>query len=309
MSAETLLVRLERVHESGAGQWTARCPAHEDREPSLSVRETEEGRTLVHCHAGCTAEAVCAAAGVELRDLAPRDKGQVRTHAPRSDSDRHAEVARQASEIWRAGEPATDEHPYLRSHGVRAHGLRIYRGDLVLRDVRCDGALVIPLRDGSGELQSLQFVAADGDKRYLPGASTRGIYHALGAAGDTLVIVEGWATGAAVHEATGLPVRCAMSARNLPAVAKLLRARAPHACIIIAADNDESGTGQRAAEEAARAVGAAVAWPPSAGDWCDVRRSKGDAAVRAGIEAARAPAAASAFTPTGDAHVCRAVRY
>jgi putative DNA primase/helicase len=207
MSVETLLARLGRVQESGEGQWTARCPAHEDREPSLSVHETENGRTLVHCHAGCTADAICAAAGVELRDLAPRGNGHPRGACMdgAAASDRQAEAARRAAEMWRASEPARDEHPYLRAHGVCAHGLRIYRGDLVLRDLRCDGALVIPLRDGSGELRSLQFVAADGDKRYLPGASTRGIYHALGAPGDTLIIAEGWATGAAVHEATGLP--------------------------------------------------------------------------------------------------------
>jgi hypothetical protein len=58
--------------------WSARCPAHEDHSPSLSLAEGLDGRVLIHCFAGCTAEKVCAAAGLELRDLfagpcAPQD--------------------------------------------------------------------------------------------------------------------------------------------------------------------------------------------------------------------------------------------
>jgi hypothetical protein len=62
-----ILSRLGGVRHSGDG-WIARCPAHGDHNPSLSVRETV-GKILVHCHAGCTTEAVCAALGIHLRDL------------------------------------------------------------------------------------------------------------------------------------------------------------------------------------------------------------------------------------------------
>jgi hypothetical protein len=62
------LSRLERVRRSGSG-WVARCPAHEDRSPSLSVREGGEGRVLVYCHAGCPTEDVVAAIGLTMRDL------------------------------------------------------------------------------------------------------------------------------------------------------------------------------------------------------------------------------------------------
>ena len=47
------------------------CPAHDDRNPSLSVRRAPDGRVLVHCFAGCTLDAVLAALGLRLRDLRP----------------------------------------------------------------------------------------------------------------------------------------------------------------------------------------------------------------------------------------------
>jgi hypothetical protein len=54
-------------------KYTARCPAHQDRSPSLSVSEGRDGQALVHCFAGCTAEDVVGALGLELRDLFPAD--------------------------------------------------------------------------------------------------------------------------------------------------------------------------------------------------------------------------------------------
>ncbi len=61
-SVEYVLARLSRVQPSHGG-WTAECPAHEDQTPSLSVAEGAGGRVLVHCHVGCTAEAICQAVG------------------------------------------------------------------------------------------------------------------------------------------------------------------------------------------------------------------------------------------------------
>jgi hypothetical protein len=68
----------------------AKCPAHEDNNPSLSIGEGNDGRTLLHCHAGCTAEAICAAVGIRPSDLfTPRQKPQRRTIAnyPYHDTD------------------------------------------------------------------------------------------------------------------------------------------------------------------------------------------------------------------------------
>lgn len=73
-----LLARLDKVRPTGPGRWLARCPAHEDRSPSLSIRETDEGAALLHCFAGCTAAAVLAAVGLEFADLYPdRPPGEV----------------------------------------------------------------------------------------------------------------------------------------------------------------------------------------------------------------------------------------
>jgi hypothetical protein len=71
MSAETLLSRLEAVKRTGPGRWLARCPAHDDKRPSLSVRELDDGRVLVKCWAQCTAQEVVAAAGLKMEDLFP----------------------------------------------------------------------------------------------------------------------------------------------------------------------------------------------------------------------------------------------
>lgn len=69
---DALLEGLERVSTAGEG-WRACCPAHEDRTPSLSINIGDDGRVLVHCHAGCSADDLCAAMGIEIQDLFPAD--------------------------------------------------------------------------------------------------------------------------------------------------------------------------------------------------------------------------------------------
>ena len=66
-----LLNRLDHVRPSGKDRWTARCPAHEDRDPSLSIAVTPDDRILLHCHAGCGGADVVAAIGLSLSDLFP----------------------------------------------------------------------------------------------------------------------------------------------------------------------------------------------------------------------------------------------
>lgn len=74
--ADRLLARLERIKATGPGRWMARCPAHDDRNPSLSVREIDDGRLLIHCFAGCIAGDVLAAVGLTLGDLFPEQDRQ-----------------------------------------------------------------------------------------------------------------------------------------------------------------------------------------------------------------------------------------
>jgi hypothetical protein len=75
MRVEVLLSRLDKVRRTGAGRWIARCPAHDDRTPSLSIRELDDGRVLLHCFAGCSAADVLSAVGLELSDLFPEPIG------------------------------------------------------------------------------------------------------------------------------------------------------------------------------------------------------------------------------------------
>lgn len=71
MNAHEIISRLKMVRPRGDGQWSARCPAHEDRGPSLSIKELTDGRVLMHCFAGCTVDRVTGAIGMGLEDLFP----------------------------------------------------------------------------------------------------------------------------------------------------------------------------------------------------------------------------------------------
>jgi hypothetical protein len=71
MSAGALLSRLDKVRRTGAGRWIARCPAHGDRTPSLSIRELDDGRVLLHCFSGCSVHDVLSAVGLEMDALFP----------------------------------------------------------------------------------------------------------------------------------------------------------------------------------------------------------------------------------------------
>lgn len=78
ISESEFLGKFEGVQASGGG-WVARCPAHGDDNPSLSIARGEDGRWLVHCHAGCSAEAVVAAVGLKMADLMPSNDRPQRT--------------------------------------------------------------------------------------------------------------------------------------------------------------------------------------------------------------------------------------
>src|SRR5688572_22951425 len=62
-------------YEEKRGYWLARCPAHNDREPSLSVSVGKNGAAILNCHAGCAAESVVSALGMKMSDLFPKVRG------------------------------------------------------------------------------------------------------------------------------------------------------------------------------------------------------------------------------------------
>ena len=79
---------VERLHARHCGRgWIARCPAHEDRSPSLSICEGEESRVLLHCFSGCSIESICHALEIKVSDLFPKP-GAIR---PKPSAVRHAE--------------------------------------------------------------------------------------------------------------------------------------------------------------------------------------------------------------------------
>lgn len=86
---DALLSTLNRVRATGPRRWVACCPAHDDKHPSLSLRELDDGRILVHCFAGCDIQSVLAAVGFELGDLFPRNIVAIGRpdHKPWRDSD------------------------------------------------------------------------------------------------------------------------------------------------------------------------------------------------------------------------------
>lgn len=71
----SVLEHLVGVKKTGSDKYIARCPAHADKRPSLTIRELSDGRVLMHCFAGCDTEAVLSAIGLTFRDLMPERIG------------------------------------------------------------------------------------------------------------------------------------------------------------------------------------------------------------------------------------------
>lgn len=198
---------------------------------------------------------------------------------------RQQEAAAAAAKRWENAVPAAADHPYLARKGIQAHGIKA-EGE----------ALLVPLRDVSTTLHSLQAIGPEGDKRFQPGGRIKGCYFAIGKPNDMLIVCEGAATGASIHEATDHAVACAMNAGNLLEVAQALHQKYPQLRLILAVDDDwktDGNPGLTKAREAALAVGALLALPrfdgqreEQATDFNDLHQREGVEAVRACIDAA-----------------------
>lgn len=181
-------------------------------------------------------------------------------------------AAETASSIWDAAPLASDEHAYIKRKGISNPGFRVHT----------DGRLIAPLYAGD-ELVSLQFIAADGSKLFLKNGKAAGAWWAIGGAIGSeckrVYLAEGVATGQSIFEATGKPVAIAYSAGNMTSTAQQLREIVGPLCeIVVVADHDESGTGQREGEKAAQACSGSLVIPPSIGDANDYAQSGGDLA-------------------------------
>ena len=82
MNIDTLISRLDGVKETGHGKYIARCPAHDDRSPSLAVKDGDGGRVILHCFAGCETEDVLNAIGLTFADVMPERIGAEHSYKP-----------------------------------------------------------------------------------------------------------------------------------------------------------------------------------------------------------------------------------
>lgn len=151
---------------------------------------------------------------------------------------RRTEASEKARILYESYLDGDFSHPYLIKKDVKRHA-----------DVRLDVAerrLVIPLRNVKGDFLSLQWISEDGGKRFYYGAPLEGAFFGIGIdkfKGDDnknniIILAEGYATAAKVHQLTGRPVIATMTCGNLEPVAKAVKAAFSNARIIVAADND-----------------------------------------------------------------------
>lgn len=241
-------------------------------------------------------------------ELAERDR--LRTQRQQQDEAAreadHAKAAEHAAVQW-ADATESGASPYLTRKGVQAHGVRFAPG----------GWLLIPLRDAAGKLWNLQRIAptkpaSGSDKLFLKGGRKSGLWHLVGdlpAADNTgpavLLIAEGYATAATLHEATGHPVAVAFDAGNLQHVARAVRQMYPAALLVVCGDDDrdtenKGGTnpGRIKATAAAKAVRGLAVFPdglPDGGsDFNDLaghlNTQQGDGAGLAAVRTALASA-------------------
>lgn len=162
------------------------------------------------------------------------------------------EAAKGANLLWNeASDVHGDDHPYLQRKGITSHGLRVTEWPVRNKDGQVfrhvENTLLVPVMDHRGKIISAQgiFPAVDSgfgrDKDFWKGGKKRGGFFQIGrpTAAGTVVVCEGYATGATIHAATGWCTAVAFDAGNLVNVAQTLREHLPDCTFVIAADNDQ----------------------------------------------------------------------
>ncbi len=184
-----------------------------------------------------------------------REIAKARRERDQEDRQKWQQAAIEARRQWAAAIPETGAHRYLIAKQVQAHG------------IRSNGfQLLIPVHSIDGDLQSLQIINPAGSKCFLPGGRITGGMFTIGEIdpAGTILICEGYATGATLHEDSGHPVVVAFNAGNLKPVSIAMRRKYPQADLVICGDNDRQtpgNPGETKAREAAIATGARLAIP------------------------------------------------
>ena len=170
----------------------------------------------------------------------------------------HQVASETVEKIWLSGVAAHPDHPYLKRKGIQTHGVR----------TTGDGRLMVPLYDQDGTLSTLQYIDEDGGKLYHPGGKSGGKFWMIGSLDEPgpLYVAEGFATAATIYETTSRPCVVAYSASSLvPVTASLREMYGATQDIVIVADHDKHGVGQRYADQASAKFGARVIIPPIEG--------------------------------------------
>lgn len=202
----------------------------------------------------------------------------------------YQQAAAKALTEWEASALAPESHPYLVRKGIRPYMAR----------VDSHGSLLIPVYGLVGQLQSLQRIAPNGQKRFIKGGKMRGGHVWIGNPenGATLLLCEGFATADSLNRATGSAVCVCFSSGNLRCIAETMRKRYPKATFIIAGDDDtetEGNPGRAKATEAAQAVAGTAVFPADGGDFNDLEQSDGLDVVRNHFKVMQLPIAQILF--------------
>ena len=238
-----------------------------------------------------------AALGAEERARVAAEVAQRRHERDLERERQYERTAQQVGTIWAAATPVA-AHPYLIEKGVPSHGLRqgVDGQTITVQDrqgieygLSIAGRLLIPVVDANSRMMSLQFIDAAGTKIFMPNGRVESGHFVIGEQEKPgpLLIAEGYATAATLHELTGMPTIVAFNAGNLAPVAETWRQLHPDRIIYIAGDNDhrneangKPNVGRERAAEAAAAIGGFVLLPGFAeqdagSDWNDLVLGQG----------------------------------
>ena len=163
-----------------------------------------------------------------------------------------SEAIKRINEIWKRATSANSNHQYIKKKRIHPMGARQIRDSLIIPICRDFG-------DHGDTLVSLQYIQPSGEKKFHPNCPITGGFYIIGNITDTdmVYVVEGFATGATVFEATDVPVVVAFNSGNIQAVCTKIKAEYPKMEIIIAADNDiesEKKHGHNSGKESATAT-------------------------------------------------------
>lgn len=195
-----------------------------------------------------------------LKASTPLNRGSVDRARRLSAFKKRDEQHRAALECHLEWKKATHikSHPYLLNKQIQAHTARLTQDDL----------LMIPIVNEHYEICSLQYIDTNGNKRFKKGGRINGCCSPIGnlKGARRILICEGFATGATLHEETNLPVLVAFNAGNLSKVAMMAKRKYPDSTLLICADNDHrninGNIGLIKATDAAKLSGAFLAYPP-----------------------------------------------